>query len=161
DGAKRVSRELREGATKGQQATEKGVQTPQALEEREGPLTREVVVTSVRKRFESALFKQELAKGKKASPGDQALAVKGHPGKPNGPHRKGKPGKTQNPGRTGDGGQGKNNQSQASSSENQSGAATPWRCHVCQKMTTHRARDCPERRCVRCGKRGHSLIDCQ
>ena len=62
----------------------------QMLEEREDEeLSREAVVSSVRKRFESALFKKEIARGKKSTQGDQALVAKGGPGKPSGASRKG------------------------------------------------------------------------
>ena len=44
----------------------------QLIEDMEGPLTREGVLTSVRNRFESAIFKQAVARGKKSSRGDQA-----------------------------------------------------------------------------------------
>ena len=75
----------------------------QSMEEHD-TLRREIVVGLVRKRFESTLFKQELAKGKKIPSGDQALAAKGEPGKPGGGRRRGKPKKSQDPGRDGGGG---------------------------------------------------------
>lgn len=50
-----------------------------------------------RKRCQSTPFKQELAEGMKTSPGDQALAVKGQPRRPNGSRGNGKPRKRQGP----------------------------------------------------------------
>lgn len=75
------------------------------LEDREGPLTREIVVGSIRKRFESTPYMQKLAKGIKASSGDWALAINGQPSRPKGSRRKGKPRKSQGPGRGGYGDQ--------------------------------------------------------
>ena len=112
------------------------------MEERD-TLTREIVVGLVRKRFESTLFKQELAKGKKPPSGDQALATKGEPGKPGGGRRKGKPKKSQNAGRDSGGGQDK--------SGNASTRQELWRCFICKK-TGHVARFCPEMHCEVCGK---------
>lgn len=48
---------------------------------------------------------QELTKGTKISSGDQAVAVKGQSGRPNGLRRRGKPSKSQGPGHGGDGDQ--------------------------------------------------------
>ena len=122
----------------------------QSMEEHD-TLTREIVVGWVRKRFESTLFKQELAKGKKTPSGDQALAAKGEPGKPGGGRCRGKPKKSQDPGRDGGGGQGK--------SGNSSTRQEPWRCFICKK-TRHVARFCPEKHCELCGKKGHTTYDC-
>ena len=67
------------------------------IADKEEPLTREGVLTSVRKRFESASFKQAVTRGKKSSPGDQALFAKGGARKPSGKHRKGIPAKPPGP----------------------------------------------------------------
>ena len=60
----------------------------QLLEDKEGPLTREGVLTSVSKRFESAILKQAIAGGEKSSPGDQALLATGGTSKTKGQYRK-------------------------------------------------------------------------
>ncbi|CAN0081794.1 unnamed protein product, partial [Sphacelaria rigidula] len=40
------------------------------------------------------------------------------------------------------------------------GSVKERRCWICRKQTAHFARDCPERHCMRCGKKGHSFQDC-
>lgn len=47
------------------------------LEDREGSLARGIAVESIRKRLDSTLFKEELAKRKMSLSGDEAFAAKG------------------------------------------------------------------------------------
>ncbi|CAM9583550.1 unnamed protein product, partial [Sphacelaria rigidula] len=131
----------------------------QLLEDREGSLTREVVLTSTQKRFESTSLKQELARGKKSSPGDQALLAGGGTGKPSGAHRKGKPGKSQGSGQK-NGGSQSSSSSGSASSDGKPATGQLLRCHVCDENTTHRARNCPKRYCGRCGQQGHTSSVC-
>lgn len=63
----------------------------QLLEDREDLLSREIVLVSLRKRFESNTTEKVLDQGRILPSGDQPLVTKGPPGKPNGPRRRGEP----------------------------------------------------------------------
>ncbi|CAN0078987.1 unnamed protein product, partial [Sphacelaria rigidula] len=108
---------------------------------------------------ESTSLKQELARGRKSSPGDQALLARGGTGKPSGAHRKGKPGKPQGSGQK-NGGSQSSSSSGSASSDGKPATEQLLRCHICDENTTHRARNCPKRYCGRCGQQGHTFWDC-
>lgn len=57
------------------------------LEDRDGPLSQEAVIASVRNRSDSATSKQEIVRGKKTSPVNQALLARSGTGKPSYAHR--------------------------------------------------------------------------
>ena len=136
----------------------------QMLEEREDGFSREAVVSSVQKRFDSFAYKQ-LRRSKSKSGEDQAFAVTG--GGKNRPGRGGsrpgsrKPGGSQ--GGRGNGGSGGRASSGGGASSSSSSAATAKpggrTCWVC-KSDQHYVRDCPKQICQGCGERGHYITKC-
>ena len=143
------------------------------LEEREGPISPEAVVSSVQKRFESSAYKQ-LHRSKPKLEEDQAFVVTGggknHPGCGGSRHGSGKPGGSQ--GGRGNGGSGRDRGNGGSggggfsggvASSGSSSAATAKpvgrACWVC-KSDQHCVRDCPKQFCQGCGERGHYKTKC-
>ena len=131
----------------------------QMLEESEDGFSREAVVSSVQKRFDSFAYKQ-LRRSKSKSGEDQAFAVTGggknHHGR--GGSRHGKPGGSQ--GGRGNGGSGGKGSSGGGASSGSSSAATAKpggrTCWVC-KSDQHYVRDCPKQICQGCGEKGHYI----
>ena len=145
----------------------------QMLEERECGSSREAVVPSVQKRFQSSAYKQ-LRRSKPKSGEDQALAVtvgvKNHPGRGGSRHGSRKPGGSQGGGGNGGSGRGRGNGgsggggfSGGGASSGSSSAATTKSvgrtCWVC-KGDQHYVRDCPKQSCQGCGERGHYITKC-
>ena len=136
----------------------------QMLEEREEGFSREAVVSSVQKRFDSFAYKQ-LRCNKSKSGEDQAFAVTGggkiHPGRGGSRHGNRKPGGSQ--GGRGNGGPGGKGSSGGGASSGSSSAATAKpggrTCWVC-KSDQHYVRDCPEQICQGCGEKGHYITKC-
>ena len=136
----------------------------QMLEEREEGFSREAVVSSVQKRFDSFAYKQ-LRRSKSKSGEDQAFAGTGggknHPGRGGSRHGNRKPGGSQ--GGRGNGGSGGRGSSGGGASSGSSSAATakPWgrTCWVC-KSDQHYVRDCPKQICQGCGEKGHYTTKC-
>ena len=98
----------------------------QMLDEREDGFSREAVVSSVQKRYESSAYKQVLRRSKPKSGEDQAFAVTGagknHPGRGGSRHGNRKPGGSQ--GGRGNGGSGGRGFSGGGASSGSSSAAT-------------------------------------
>ena len=119
----------------------------QMLEEREDEFSREAVVSSVQKRFESSAYKQ-LRRSKPKSGEDQALAVtvggKNHPGRGGSRHGSRKPGGSQGGGSDGGGFSGGG----ASSGSCSAATTKPVgrTCWVC-KSDQHYVRDCSKQSC--------------
>ena len=136
----------------------------QMLEERKGGFSREAVVSSVQKRFDSSAYKQ-LRRSKPKTGEDQAFTVTGggknHPGRDGSRHGSRKPGGSQ--GGRGNGGSGGRGCSGGGAGSGSSNAATakPGRrtCWVC-KSDHHYVRDCPKQICQGCGERGHYITKC-
>ena len=136
----------------------------QMLEEREDGFSREAVVSSVQKRFDSFAYKQ-LRRSKPKSGEDQAFAVTGggknHSGRGGSRHGSRKPGGSQ--GGRGNGSLGGKGSSDEEASSGSSSAATAkpgrrtwWVC----KSDQHYVRDCPKQICQGCGERGHYITTC-
>ncbi|CAM9291870.1 unnamed protein product [Sphacelaria rigidula] len=134
----------------------------QMLEGVKGPLRREEVVSVVRGRFESSAFQKLLEKG---SASNGALVARGRLGKASGSRRGGRARGQRQDGDDGrgEGGPGGDDSDDTRSTASSSSSDDPprWRCHVCRKIVAHRARECPHRRCFRCGKKGHSAEKCK
>ena len=136
----------------------------QMLKEREDGFSREAVVSSVQKRFDSFAYKQ-LRRSKSKSGEDQAFAVTGggenHPGRGGSRHDNRNPGGSQ--GGRGNGGSGGRGSSGGGASSSSSSAATAKpggrTCWVC-KSDQHYVRDCPKQICQGCGERGHYITKC-
>ena len=134
------------------------------LEEREDGFSREAVVSSVQKRFDSFAYKQ-LRRSKPKSGEDQAFAVTGggksQPGRGGSRHGNIKPGGSQGGrGNNGSGGKGSSG-GEASSGSSSAAAAKPGgrTCWV-SKSDQHYARDCPKQICQGCGEKGHYITKC-
>ena len=134
------------------------------LEESEDGFSREAVVSSVQKRFDSFAYKQ-LRRSKPKSGEDQAFAVigwgKNHPGRDGPRHGSRKPGGSQG-GRGNGGSDGRGSSVGGASSRSSSPAtAKPGRrtCWV-SKSNQHYVRDCPKPICQVCGVRGHYITKC-
>ena len=137
----------------------------QMLEEREDGFSREAVLSSVQKRFDTSAYKQ-LRRSKPKSGEDQAFAVTGvgknHPGRGGSRHVSRKLGESQggrgNGGLSGRGSSGVG----ASSSSSSASTAKPGRrtCWMC-KSDQHYVRDCPKQICQGCGERGHYILKCK
>ena len=143
------------------------------LEEREDGFSREDVVSSVQKRFDSSAYKQ-LRRSKPESGENQAFAVTGggknHPGRGGSRHGSRKPGGSQGGrgnGRNGrdcvNGGSGGKgslgwgaNSGSSSAATAKPGGRTCWVC----KSDQHYVRDCPKQICQGCGERGHYITKC-
>ena len=136
----------------------------QMLEEREDGFSREAVVSSVQKRFDSFAYKQ-LRRSKPKSGEHQAFAVTGggknHPGRVGSRHGRRKPGGSQ--GGRGNGGSGGRSSSGGGASIGSSSPATAKpggrTCWVC-KSDQHYVRDCPKQICQGCGERGRYITKC-
>ena len=138
------------------------------LEERGDGFSREAVVSSVQKRFESSAYKQ-LCHSKPNSAEDQAFAVTGggknHPGRDESRHGNGKSGGSQGgrgnggSGRGGGGSGGRGSSGGGASSGSSSaltakpGGRTCWVC----KSDQYYVRDCPKQVCQGRGERGHHI----
>ena len=137
----------------------------QMLKERGDGLSREAVVSSVQKRFDSSAYKQ-LRRSKPKSGEDQAFAVTGggknHPGRGGSRHGSRKPGGSQ--GGHGNGGSGGRGASGGGASSASSSAATAKpggrKCWVC-KSDQHYVHDCPKQICQGCGEKGHYITKCE
>ena len=136
------------------------------LEEREDGFSREAVVSSVQKRYESSAYKQ-LRRSMPKSGEYQAFAVTGrgknHPGRGGSRHGSRKPGGSQGGGSgrgRGNGGSGSRGFSGGGASSVSSSPATAKpggrTCWVC-KSDQHYVRDCPTQICQGCGERGHYI----
>ena len=136
----------------------------QMLEEGEDGFSRETVVSSVQKRFDSSAYKQ-LRRSKPKSEKDQAFAVTGggknHPGRGGSRHGSRKPGGSQGGRGNGDsGGRGSSNGGASSGSSSAATAKPGGRtCWVC-KSDQHYVRDCPKQICQGCGEKGHYITKC-
>lgn len=130
------------------------------LEGGKGGLRREEVVSAVRGRYESSAFKQLLERKGSASVG--ALIARGQLCKAGGSRRGRKAQGQKREGDGGPGGDGDDGDEMGSTASTSSVGSDPpgMRCHVCSEMTTHRARNRPERRCFRCGEKGYSAGKC-
>ena len=136
----------------------------QMLEEREDGFSRETVVSSVQKRFDSFAY-QQMRRSKSKSGEDQAFAVTGggknHPGRGRSRHGNRKPGGSQ--GGRGNGGSGGRCSSGGGACNSSSSAATAKpggrTCWVC-KSDQHYVRDCPKQICQGCRDRGHYTTKC-
>ena len=134
------------------------------LEEREDGFSREAVVSSMQKRFDSSAYKQ-LRRSKSTSGEDQAFVITGvgknHPGRGGCRNGSRKPGGSQ--GGRANGGSGGRGSSGGGASSGSSSAATAKSggrtCWVC-KSDQHYIRDCPKQIYQRCGERGHYIIKC-
>ena len=133
------------------------------LKEREDGFSREAVVSSVQRRFESSAYKQ-LRHSKPKSGEDQAFAVTGggknHPGRGGSRHGSRKPGRLQG-GRVNSGsGRGRGNGGSGDGGFSGGGTSTEGRmCWVC-KSDQHYVRGCPKQICQGCGERGHHITKC-
>ena len=134
------------------------------LEEREDGFSREAVVSSVQKRFDSSAY--EKLRRSKPKPGeDQAFTVTGegknHPGRGGSRHGSRKPGGSQ--GGRGNGGSGGRRSTGEEASSGSSSAATAKpegrTCWV-WKSDQHYVRDCPKQTCQGYGERGHYITKC-
>ncbi|CAM9681583.1 unnamed protein product, partial [Sphacelaria rigidula] len=132
------------------------------LEGVEGPLRREEVLSVVRGRFESSAFKKLLEKG---SASNGALMARGRSGEAGGSRRGGRARGQRQDGDDdrGNGGRGDDESDDTRSTASSSLSDDPprVRCRVCRKLVTHRARECPQRKCFRCGEKGPSAGKCR
>ena len=145
----------------------------QMLEEREDEFSRNAVVSSVQKRFESSAYKQ-LRRSKPKSAEDQAFAATGgdknHPRRGGSRHSSGKSGASQAGRGSSGSGRGRGNGDSgsegfsgggaSSGSSNASTAKPGGRTCWVYKSDQHYVRDCPKQISQGCSERGHHINKC-